>query len=409
MDEDKKRILFIIGFVTLTLIFGYTLYSLFFAPDPSPYQPPTTEVTPQQEFPTAIEGQPIEGIPPTGLPTELPSAEITEADITAEKFAEQQQRINQIVTNPINNFNINARGEGVFYDNIDNQFYKTINGTTQKLDENIFYNVETVSWSPRQDEVIIEYPDGSNIYYNFETKKQVTLPKHWEEFSFSESGNQIAAKSIGLSPENRWLISSDPDGKNLTQIEPLGNNADKVIVDWSPNNQIVAMSLTGEPLGADRQELLFVGLNGENYQSTVIEGRGLVTEWSNDGNKLLYSVYSSRSDYKPELWIVNSSPNTIGTERKLLNLNTWADKCAFSSDRYIYCGVPIGLDTGAGFAPELADTLEDQIFRIDTISGASTEIQTDQFVIVDSMHYNEKDNTLFFTDKVSDGVFEITL
>ena len=95
MDEDKKRILFIIGFVTLTLIFGYPLYSLFFAPDPSPYQPPTTEVTPQQEFPTAIEGQPIEGIPPTGLPTELPSAEITEADITAEKFAEQQQRIKQ--------------------------------------------------------------------------------------------------------------------------------------------------------------------------------------------------------------------------------------------------------------------------------------------------------------------------
>ena len=103
-------------------------------------------------------------------------------------------------------------------------------------------------------------------------------------FFFSSQSDKIAAKSIGLAPENRWLITSDPDGKNVSYIEHMGENAHKVIVDWSPTRQFVAMSLTGEPLGEDRQQVLFIGQNNENFPSIIVEGYGLETKWSPTGD-----------------------------------------------------------------------------------------------------------------------------
>ncbi len=71
----------------------------------------------------------------------------------------------------------------------------------------------------------------------------------------------------------------------------------------------------------------------------VVEGRDFREKWSPTGQKMLYSVYSIRSNFKPELWIVNAEGNNIGTGRKLLNLSTWADKCTFADDRFVYCAV----------------------------------------------------------------------
>ncbi|MFH0857512.1 MAG: hypothetical protein V1848_02060 [Candidatus Magasanikbacteria bacterium] len=408
MDENKKRIIFIIGFFLLTILFGYALYRVFFAAKEEVLVPPPITGIPTGVFPTSPEGELIPGAEIPGVTPTLPEAEGVITGV--EGLPTEKPKVTQIISTAVNNFSVGQLGKANYYQPEDGKFYKIASdGSTQALDEKVFYNVENVNWSPVSDEAIIEYPDGSNIYYNFTTKKQVTLPQHWEEFSFTDSGAKIAAKSMGLSEENRWLVVADPTGKNAELIEPLGNNADKVIIDWSPNNQIVGMSLTGEALGADRQELLFVGLNGENYQSTVVEGRGLVTEWSPDGDRLLYSVYSARSDFKPELWIVNANPSNIGTGRQALRVNTWANKCTFADDRYVYCGVPISLDSGAGFAPEIADSTSDQIFRIDTVTGARTLIQTDQFHVIDTIQVDETTNKLYFTDKLSSGVFSVQL
>jgi hypothetical protein len=39
----------------------------------------------------------------------------------------------------------------------------------------------------------------------------------------------------------------------------MGENESKVTVDWSPNRQFIALSRTGDALGADREEVLFIG------------------------------------------------------------------------------------------------------------------------------------------------------
>jgi hypothetical protein len=405
---DKKRLTIIIIFIAITVAIGYLLIRVFFSPATTEKKPITTTTTGQTgAFPTAQEG--TSGLP-SGEEAE-PSLPISGQGTAPTGQTEAgADKIRQLVNNTIKSPELGTNGQMQYYNQLDGKFYRLdADGNPQLLSDEIFYQVEKVTWSPKKDEAILEYPDGNNIYYDFKTEQQATLPKHWQEFSFSSVENKIAAKSIGLSPENRWLITSDPDGKNITLVEPMGENADKIIIDWSPNNQIVALSLTGEPLGADRQELLFVGLNNENFLSTVVEGRGLKTKWSPDGKQLLYSVYNARNDYKPELWIVGAEGDTIGTNRRVLNVSTWADKCTFADERFVYCAVPTTLQRGAGFAPQLSDGAADTIYRIDTQTGLRTPLSMAETHTVDSLFISSDGKTLYFTDKQQTGLFSLSL
>lgn len=403
---DKKRLIIAGIFILICIGLGYILYLVFFAKDKTTPTPTTGEpvTTPSGQLPSAGEGQvPIGEV--TG-PTTLPSAGTIPGQAL---LAPGTLIVEQPLSVPVSGISVDNIG-AKFYNQSDGKFYRLgTDGSVQSLSDEVFYNVQKVTWSPVKNESILEYPDGSNIYYNFDTNEKATLPKHWEEFSFSSLGDKVAAKSIGLAPENRWLITSDPTGKNIKLIEPMGENANKVIVDWSPAKQVVALSLTGNPLGADRQELLLVGLNQENFKSLIVEGRGLQTSWSPAGQKLLFNVYNARNDYKPELWVANAEPDTVGTNRRLLNLNTWVEKCTFVDERFAYCAVPNYLDVGAGFAPALADATPDTIYKIDLESGIKLEIPTNQEPTVAQIFLSADKNTLYFTDKNRTGLFEIKL
>jgi hypothetical protein len=412
MDENKKRILFAIGFIILCIVIGYLLYWVFFGQKTNPEQVTPTGTDQAGQFPTSGQAGKKTTVTPTG---QLPTSKTTQQTGTAGGQATTQTQTEKKVNQPISNYVVSAasdlKGGSRFYNDTDGKFYRLQkDGTVKEMSDQVFYNVQKATWSPAANQAIIEYPDGSNIYYDFDSKKQVSLPKHWESFSFSSQGDKIAAKSLGLSPENRWLITADPDGKNISLIEPMGDNADKVTIDWSPNQQVVALSRTGEALGADREEVLFVGLHGENFKSTVVEGRGLQSQWSTTGKNLLYSVYSARSDFKPELWIVNAEGGSIGANRRALSLNTWAEKCTFQDERTIYCAVPIELNTGAGFAPSVANSTPDTIYKIDLQTGLKTEIKQDnENHTVNNMFVGSDGKKLYFTDKNQNGLFSINL
>lgn len=407
---DKKRLGFIILFVIATLVIGYALYRVFFTQTTPIINPPTTTSTPGtgQGFPESGAG----GVRVTTTPggATLPSAS---NNVPTTPTGAGRAPINEAVSvtrDKVTGAIADRSGNLQFYNNEDGRFYRLReNGQLELLSDQVFYNVEEVTWSSQADESIIEYPDGSNIYYNFDTKRQVSLPKHWEDFSFAADGNQIAAKSVGFSPDNRWLVSANPDGSEVKLIEPMGENADKVTVDWSPNSQIVALSRTGAALGADRQQILLIGQNGENFRALTVEGRDMRSQWSPDGKNILYSVYSAESDFKPTLWVDAAEGDAIGTNRKLLNLNTWADKCAFASTRIVYCGVPETLRSGAGFAPTLADATPDRLYRIDIQTGIKTEIPLPEERVISNIFASEDGQTLFYTDKNTSGIFRVDI
>lgn len=408
-----QKILLVVAFLLAIVVIAYFIWTTFFSSFTSPV-PSETATDTTGRLPEAGQGgfEPGDATGPGGLPEpEEPSTDTAkEPPIYPEPSLKDDgprdiatgglTKTNLVVNTQVLGASLAANGRDMqYYDYQTGKFYRLDkNGEPQALSDKVFYAVENVTWSPKKNTAILEYPDGSNIVYDFDREKQITLPAHWEDFEFSSSGEQVVAKSLGLDPDNRYLIISNTDGSEVKALEYIGKNDDKVIPKWSPTNQIAAMYTRG--LDFDRQTLYFIGLNDENFKSTVVEGRGLSAQWSEKGDKLLYSAYNSTSNLMPELWIVNAQGENIGKGRKKLNLQTWANKCAFSDDRYVYCAVPKELPEGAGLFPELALRTSDDLYKVDTVTGLRS------LVAVPDGEYNMSDITLssdrsnlYFTDK----------
>ncbi len=415
-----KKLFIVIGFFALVFIIGYFIWRLFFRAEP-PAPPSSGTETPGiigglpsvgPGTGTIIEPGGISTLPGTGGSTGLSGGQnpgdnslFTPNEIAVGGLTETTV----VNRNPSLNITLDNSGQLQYYDRTDGKFYKlNADGTKTTLSDRVFHSVQSVVWAPNSDKAVIEYPDGNKIVYNFSTQKQVTLPAHWEDFSFSADGNKLVSKSISYNTADSWLIVSNADGSQATGIEKIGNNYDKVYSNWSPGNQIAALYTEG--VDFNRQEVYFVGLNGENFKSTIIEGRGFEPQWSSEGSRLLYSVYNSADNYNPRLWVVDATSDTIGQNRRQLNIQTWANKCTFASDTEVYCAVPEELPKGAGLLPQLADESKDLLYKIDLATGAQ------KLIAIPNGYYNisqiavpETQDYLYFTDKYSGSVYQIKL
>jgi Tol biopolymer transport system component len=300
-------------------------------------------------------------------------------------------------------------GKIIYYNPDDGKFYiVSPDGTIEEFDGKEFHNVINATFTGQTDKAILEYPDGSNIVYDFDSGKQITLPQHWYEFNFSPTDQQIAFKSSSLDPQNRFLVASDIDGTQPIILENIGDQGNKFDVNWSPNNQMVATFTKGKDL--DRSEVYFIGKNDENFKLMTIEGRDFRGLWSPDGNKMIYSAYSSNNDYKPQLWVSDTSPGEIGNNRRSLGLNTWANKCTFSTGGKAYCAVPTIMPYGAGMNDSSTDNIPDQIYEIDLDTGVKKLIAIPEGNhVIDIMIVDEDYNQLFFTNKNNNRIYKINL
>lgn len=376
-----KKIIVIIGFILAIIIVGIFLYYVFFRITPkAPVQPPTT-ITPTGKLPVTREAwdkMTVEQRRKAGLPLyEWPGVKpTTTKKPTMPEIADiasgGKTWVHPLSTDAAKGAILSPDGKNsIYYNKADGKFYQIdIYGNRRLLSDQTFNNVDKINWSPNKDRAILEYPDGFKIMYDFQKQKQYSLPKNWEDFSWNPGGQQIAFKSTSEYPENSWLAIANPDGTGATPIEHMGDNADKVTVSWSPNNQVVAFSATGQPRGEWEQEMLLIGQNGENFKSLVIDGRGFESQWNPGGSSIAYSVYSANSGYRPTLYLVNASGDSIGTSRINTGLNTWADKCTFNSGgASLYCAVPRDLPEGSGMIRDLASRSSDDFYRIDTVTG----------------------------------------
>ncbi len=411
-----KRIGLIIGFIVVSILLAVLLYLFFFKPSAPPIAPPIpSPYGPNGDLPLGnirvippsrppIPGGPIiPGVTPIGEDLGFPS--------TAKEAKGGPVQITEVISDRVKpTIRIAANGKGlVAYDTFDGKFYEVSpDGTKSALSDQTFFGVDRFDLSPKSDKAFIEFIDESNIMYDFKEKKQVTFPKHWDDLHASPSGNQVGFKSLGEDPENRWLAIANADGTNSQALEPLGKKGAFFDVSWSPSDQIVGTFREG--IDGERQKIYFIGKNGENFKSMIIEGRGFESTWSSNGDKLLYSVYSPRTDFKPELWIVDAIGDSIGNNRRRVNLNTWSDKCTFTNNDTVYCAVPIELTSGAGMLPQTANTTVDDFYKIDLATGVRTKLASmPEPHTVDSMVVSNDESLLYFVDKQNGKTFKIDL
>lgn len=402
----NKKILLIIGFILIVCIIVFAFYYVFIR------QP---EIEPIANLPGI--NAPTNGLPgaetgtPPGLVVNIPStvSPLPTASSVASGGLTQSPAI---TSTPVKNIALASDGKSInYYSPNDGKFYKTDStGQTVALSNKTFYDVQKITWSPQGTKSILEFPDNSKIFFDFNTNKQATLPKHWQDFSFSSTGNQIAAKSLGLDKDNRWLLLSNPDGTEAEPIFALGNNEDKVTVSISPAGGIIGFSDTGDPQGFARKQIITLGNTGETLNPLMVEGLSFEPIWSSKGDKLVYSTYNLDSEYKPTLWVTNAQGEQTGTGRHKLNINTWSEKCSFADNQTLYCAVPQALIYGAGFEPSLTDNVADDIYKVDLTTNAKTLIaQPENSPSISSIIISQDKSILYYTDKNTGLLHEIKL
>ncbi len=410
MSERTKQIIVISLFLLSVFGIAFALYWTFFRFETT--QPtPTVEPTPDQTGTGGLPGttgqrspvttQPEEGV--TNLPSASPTAQGGVTITTG------------LSTGPVYNTAISDDGSSMnYYSKGDNRFYRINDkGEVEALSTKQFPNVDTVSWDRASEKAVMEFPDGSNIIYDFATETQVTLPNHWEDFEFSPVQDELIAKSMGLDPDNRWLVTVNADGSNAKAFQALGDNADKVQVNWSPNDQVVAFADTSTSsisADIDRKMIFPIGKNKENFKGLVVEGLNFESKWAPSGKKLLYSVSGSYSNYRPLLWTVDATSTSMGENRKSIQLNTYVEKCTWSSSVEIFCAVPKNLPPNAGLQPSLYETTPDNLYKTNIETGLSTLVATPQIdTTMKELTVSKDGTTLYYTNALTDELEMIKL
>lgn len=415
MSPRLQRILLIAGFILVTIGFLVAIFYVFFRPTPE---------TGNINQPGNINGLPgigngnINGVVVQNV-NDLPNINALPVDVPPSSIANGGPTTTETVV-PTSAAGLIAAGDAAglqYYDRLTGKFYRlSADGLSRvELSDAVYRDVDQINWSPDGKQAILEFPDQSKILYNFETKKQATLPKELNDFSFGPNSDKIVSKYLdGANTTNQWLIVSNPDGTESLSVEHLGANADKVMSAWSPNNQIIAMYQ--KTVNTDQSEIIFLGAQGENFPSVTIEGRGFTPNWSPDGRRLLYSVYSQVTDDNPQLFIMNGTSSTLGSGQFDLGLNTTADKCTFSSSgTSIYCAVPYYLNPGSGPQPELSAGVPDNIYRIDLSTGQSSLIarpvdaNRNQRFSATNLQLTAGDTYLYFTDALTGSVEKVRI
>ncbi len=399
MDDRLKRALGITAFVLSTFGIGTALYFTFFRAEPAP----VAVLPPEEAVGTGSVGslpasggageRPI-GVPGTGTGGGLPPASPVANGSTTQTTV--------LTAGAVTQTSLSGDGKAVnYYDAADGRFYKVDgNGNVVRLSDTTFPRVLAATWADNTDKAVLEFPDGSNIVYDFVNETQVTLPAHWEDFDFSPTGGQILAKSLAVDPANRWLVTVNADGSNARAFQALGENEGKVQVAWSPNDQIVAFSDTGGSQGAaDRRMIIPLGKNQENLKGLIVEGYGFLPNWSPTGERLLYSAAGDYSDTKPLLWVVDGAANTIGQNRRSLGLNTWADKCTFSGTTTAYCAVPRDLPENAGLQRSLFRNRPDTLYQVDIATGRTSLVAVpEKETTMEGLRVSTDGTELFYTN-----------
>jgi len=422
--SKTKKILLIILFILVVIIFSILLYKIFFQKEeiPAIVEP---EQTTSSGLPVISEGE-IGSIESTGQIVvsgdKLDAQNILVAEEEIDEIAKGSfTNSEKVVSQKVKASDYSNVNDGLVYYDANNQSFYKVNGdgSISKISDNKFYSVVDVVWSPTKNQALIEYPEDEGVAYNkilydFDQDRALTsFNKEMKNFNFSNDGEKISAKWIGDYKDYNYIVSSDINGNNFKFVEPLGDESKNVQTIWSPDSEVLATYR--ESIDGERQEIFFINENGKNLKSLVVDGRGFEVEWSPRGDKILYSVFNKKTDYKPTLWIANGQGDGLGGGKRYVGLNTWVDKCDFSQsqENIVYCAVPDYLPQGSSWYPELADNVPYQIYKINVSNGQKEKVADPVFdgarVSIDHIYLDQNDQKLYYTNQADDNLYSIDL
>lgn len=191
-----------------------------------------------------------------------------------------------------------------------------------------------VLYLDKNNEVISFYDFSGRLWQFNETEEKPTL--------IDQAPNENLAEIIWpkvFSPDskkivyqkNSGLFTSDSGGKNQKTLASDLKIKD-VILKWPSANNIAIVS---KPSGAIAGNLWLFDVRNSNINKVIDSFFGLETLFSPDGSSFIYS-YTDQNGKNPILGFYDKN----GGKKIISNVSTLVDKCAWSTNNYIYCAVP---------------------------------------------------------------------
>jgi hypothetical protein len=198
------------------------------------------------------------------------------------------------------------------------------------------------------------------------------------------------------SDTNEQGIVSDMDGSYKTIV--FNSSFGEWAAHWTSQNII---TLTSKPSSSARGTSYILNPGTGNYTKTVGDLNGLETIANNDGSLILLSN-STTNFFSTSIF----DTKTGNTQR--LGLSTLAGKCVWSKKERttVYCAAP--QDANRGSYPDDwykgKTSFNDSLWKIDAVSGETTEILTPELSTGTSMDMmnlslDQKENVILFTNK----------
>jgi len=396
MNERTKMILRLVALGAVTVAIGMGMYFLFFRARPSvvPVAPVPGGTPTAGGLPSAGAGVPfVPGsvVTPTG-PGGLQISPVANGGLTS---------TTTLTTSAVKSPTVSANGNVSYYNPGDGKFYTIdANGNAKAMSDAKFPSASNVTFDNGGKVAAIEFPDGSNVVYNFDTATQSTLPAHWEGFSFSNDGDTIASKSVATDPSARSLVISTADGSSATPIAALGTNQDKVTVEMSPDGSIVGFSATGSVATSTfgQNSIYLIGKDGQDAGVLFVSGSNFTPQWAPDSAHLIYSVADASQDYRATLWYADKDGDQVTGTRKQIPLMTLASKCTFANSSTLYCAVPTSMPAGGGSSASLI-TAFDNLYKVDLTTLKTSLVATPAVSMkMTNLSISPAGDLLFFSD-----------
>ena len=184
MSPLIKRLVLIGGLLFITFAIGFALYMTFKKTEITQTPENNEPISTNPRLPTGGSRTSTVGvgnISGSGSTT-LPVANVLPGPDGKTYYVPEKETK---ITSDFTTFPSVASDGNLRYHNAANgKFYSVApNGSIKELSGQVFYNIEKVTWSKTSDKAVLEYPDKSKIIYDFNSSKQVSLPKHWQDFA----------------------------------------------------------------------------------------------------------------------------------------------------------------------------------------------------------------------------------
>jgi hypothetical protein len=182
-----------------------------------------------------------------------------------------------------------------------------------------------------------------------------------------------------------------------------------LIVEWPKGSDIF---LREKPSGIAQGSLYSLNTFSKSFNNIMPNVYGLSVKWSSEGNKILYSKTNSKGG---NIGIFIADRN--GTNEKSANVQTLAEKCAWSQDtRYIYCAIPKNI-ADARILPDdfYKGTFigDDEFYKINIGTGEKINILEKESLIETfdaiDLFLSPQENYLFFVNKNNGLLYSIKL